>query len=1291
MSARPNDKPAAAGKKASKGRITTPQIQARKGKDPIVCLTAYSTQIARILDQHTDLLLVGDSLGMVMHGLDSTVPVTMDMMILHGQAVMRGTDKACIIVDMPFGSYEESKEAAYRNAARIMQDVGCSGVKLEGGVHMADTIAFLVKRGIPVLAHIGLMPQSVNTRGGYAATGRTRDEWSGILADARAVERAGAFGVVIEGVAAPLADKLTRELTIPTIGIGASSNCDGQILVTDDMLGFGDRVPKFVKKFADLSQVIGDAVGTYASEVRERSFPGEEHTYSMKPGDKADLKAVQDADPEADEIPWLGLVEEDLRRDQMTALWKRYGGFVIGAAVAVVLATVGNVVYNDWQQSTKDEQASNYYAALDAIENDAASGQAALAQLGDTGAAGYSLLARFELAASYADAKDVENAAAVLDAIAADNAAPAIYRDLAKLKAVYLLMDSASTDDIDLRLQTLRDPGNDWYYLAEEAAALNALRREDHAAARQIIDGLLASDDASPLLQRRMIRAFVITSALALTLAACSWGGGEDVNEEDDVAPAAQPAQPAPQAAEPAGRERISVLAFDSRVEADPRLAGQKVSLPRPYENREWPAPGGYPSHAMHHLAAPGYLQQAWSVDIGAGSDSDARLLSSPIVVNNVVFTLDANGYLSSFDARNGNRFWTRRLGLDTESADELIGGGIAYDNGRLFATTGLGSVLAMAPATGKLLWRREFKVPFRSAPTAADDRVFVITHDNQMFALDAATGETQWDHPAIVETAGILGNSSPAILGDIVVAPFTSGELVALRVQNGRQIWQDTLTRTGRLTSLSTLNDIAGRPVIDRGRVFAISHSGRFVSIDLRTGERVWTRNLGSTQTPWVAGDYIYTVTGEGQVVCLNRSDGRVRWVKQLVRWKDPEDKDGPIIWNGPVLASDRLILASSEGVVLSLSPYSGKVLGMMETEVPFFIPPVVARGMVFLLNDELALVDDQPGVTRDRRMGEGSLGELSFDLIDTAGLEDSDDDTLEGRMRAQTDLAIEEADLCLFLIDARAGVTPLDSYFAGLLRKSDKPVLLLANKCEGKVGETGLYEAYELGLGDPIAISAEHGHGLGNLQDEILPFSDAYDAAAQREGESEDGEQPLRVAVVGRPNAGKSTLINRMIGEDRMLTGPEAGITRDSISVEWDWTSKDGDRARRLKLFDTAGMRKKARVTGKIEKLSVADGLRAVRFAEIVVVLIDALVPLEKQDLHIVDLIAKEGRGVVIAVNKWDLVEDRQEVLKELRLRVEELLPQIRGVPFITLSALTGNGIHRLPRPAAGCVCVI
>ena len=338
----------------------------------------------------------------------------------------------------------------------------------------------------------------------------------------------------------------------------------------------------------------------------------------------------------------------------------------------------------------------------------------------------------------------------------------------------------------------------------------------------------------------------------------------------------------------------------------------------------------------------------------------------------------------------------------------------------------------------------------------------------------------------------------------------------------------------------------------------------------------------------------------------------------------------------------------------------------------------PNVGKSTLFnrLVGRKLALVDDRPGVTRDRREGEASLLGLDFRVIDTAGYEDEDPETLPGRMRRQTEAAVAEADVALFLIDARAGVTPLDEEIARWLRVADTPVVLAANKAEGRAGDAGLYDAFALGLGEPVAISAEHGEGVGDLFDGLMPH---LDGKAEEEEPEAGADGPLKLAIVGRPNAGKSTLINRIIEQERLITGPEAGITRDSIAIDWQWTGPDGA-VRPVRLIDTAGMRKKARVQDKLEKLSVADARRAVDFAEVVVLLLDATLGLEAQDLKIADHVLQEGRALIIAINKWDVAEEQSSLFQGIKAALGEGLAQAPGVPLLTVSAITGKGIDAL-----------
>lgn len=435
---------------------------------------------------------------------------------------------------------------------------------------------------------------------------------------------------------------------------------------------------------------------------------------------------------------------------------------------------------------------------------------------------------------------------------------------------------------------------------------------------------------------------------LIAALAAGLLGGCDTVSEwfESDDAPKAV-------------GERISVLAFDSQLDPDPQLADTPVVLPKPWANADWPQAGGYPSHAMQHLALGDSLRQAWRADIGADADDEQKIMTQPVVADGRVFTMDAESTVSAFDAATGRRLWRVELTPRREETG-AIGGGLAIHAGKLFVSTGYGDVIALQPETGLAFWTTPLKLPIRGAPTADAGRVFVITYDNQMHALDIERGEVLWTHTGVVEAAGFLGGANAAVEGNTVIAPYSSGEILALRADTGVVAWGEQLVRAaGRISQAGALNDINGRPVIDRDRVYAVSQSGRFVAINIRTGERIWERVIPSIQTPWIAGDFIYAVTIDAELLCLSRRDGRVKWIRQLRRYEDPEAKvaKGIITWYGPVLAGDRLLVASTDERMLSISPYTGDLIGQAKLSDKASVAPVVADGTVYVITDDATL----------------------------------------------------------------------------------------------------------------------------------------------------------------------------------------------------------------------------------------------------------------------------------------------------------------------------------------------
>ncbi len=421
--------------------------------------------------------------------------------------------------------------------------------------------------------------------------------------------------------------------------------------------------------------------------------------------------------------------------------------------------------------------------------------------------------------------------------------------------------------------------------------------------------------------------------------------------------------------------ERISVMTADETLHIDDSLKNVPVQLPPPYRNAEWPEPGGYSSNAMYHLEAPGPLHVEWQQDAGKGSDTQSRLTAAPVVADGRIFVIDSAAHVFAFDAKSGNPLWDRSIapverdpnwmnawGLLGEGnkidPTKGFGGGVAVDDGKLFVTSGFGEVVALDVRTGKTLWKQDLAVPIVNAPTANGGRVFVSSYDNHFFALAQSDGRRLWDHQGISESAAILESTSAAVAGEYVMAPYSSGEIYALRVLNGRPAWNDMLTHSGVATALSELDDIAGRPVVDRDIVFVISHSGIMAAISLNTGDRLWSRDIGGIQTPWVAGDYVYVLTTDEQVICLTRKEGKVKWIHQLQHWDDPEGKQGAIFWAGPVLVSDRLIAVSSTGIAAALSPYTGQLIGRMEIPAGTYIAPVVANGTLYLYTSDAQLV---------------------------------------------------------------------------------------------------------------------------------------------------------------------------------------------------------------------------------------------------------------------------------------------------------------------------------------------
>ena len=403
--------------------------------------------------------------------------------------------------------------------------------------------------------------------------------------------------------------------------------------------------------------------------------------------------------------------------------------------------------------------------------------------------------------------------------------------------------------------------------------------------------------------------------------------------------------------------KRVEVLRNSRSLIVDKRTEGLAVVLPRPEINRNWPQAGGFPNHAMHHLSAPGPLSKLWAVRVGDGSNDEAQLLSEPIVVEGRVYTIDVNAVVSSLDAKTGRTIWRIDLAKNMEH-EGTLGGGIGIEGNRLYATTGFAEVVSLDLKSGTEIWRTQVDGPVRAGPTVSEGRVFVVTIANQLIALNSADGKELWAHTGLGEMAGLVGGASAAVDRGIVVVPFSSGEVAALRVDNGRLVWKESLVALRRVDAISAISHIRGKPVIDRGVVFVVGNGNRTVAIDLRSGTRLWDLQIGGQNGPWIAGKFVYILTGDAEVVCIFRDTGMVRWITQLPKYKSPQKKKGTIFWSGPVLAGNRILVAGSHEEIWSISPYSGEILSNKKISGPALISPIVAMGTVYVLTDHADLI---------------------------------------------------------------------------------------------------------------------------------------------------------------------------------------------------------------------------------------------------------------------------------------------------------------------------------------------
>ena len=404
--------------------------------------------------------------------------------------------------------------------------------------------------------------------------------------------------------------------------------------------------------------------------------------------------------------------------------------------------------------------------------------------------------------------------------------------------------------------------------------------------------------------------------------------------------------------------DRISILSLEKNLSSDPQLRDSRVIIPNAVRNSSWPYPGGSIDNSLHNLIGPEYLNQISKFNIAKGSSKNAFLLSSPIIANGKIYSLGSDSKVKSYDLKTKKRLWQKDMSMKKEQKKEGFGGGISYENGMIFVTNGFGNVIAMNANTGEEIWKINIRIPIRSAPISFDNKVYVISHDNQVFAINSLNGDILWNHRGILESASVLSSNSVSIDGGLVFVPYSSGEIYAIRSLNGSVVWTDTLARTGSSTSLSEINSITARPVTDNGRMISISHAGRMISVDISSGERLWTLDISGTETPWVSGDWVFALSKNSELVGVSRNAGKIKWVTQLEQYVNEEKREDPIRWSGPVMISDKLFVISSHGVAAFISPQTGEIIETNKIPGSFFIAPVIVDGVIYLLNDSGDLI---------------------------------------------------------------------------------------------------------------------------------------------------------------------------------------------------------------------------------------------------------------------------------------------------------------------------------------------